>query len=92
MVEEVSERPISYLFGRKVYLNNGVYLGTIEDLIITDDSIHKLEVRIRNPRVQAIIGSSAKGLRIPYTSVAAIKDVVIIDNILGLPASEKEIE
>ncbi len=90
MAEEVLTRPISYLFGRKVYLNNGVYLGTVEDLVIVGDSIHRLEVRIGSSRVQALISSSTKGLRIPYTSVTAIKDVIIVDNILGLPATEKE--
>jgi len=90
MAEEVSTRSLSYLFGRKVYLNNGVYVGTIEDLIITSDSIHKIEVRAGSSRIQALISSSTKGIRIPYKSVNAIKDVVIIDNIIGLPATDKE--
>ncbi|PKM92208.1 MAG: hypothetical protein CVU81_01720, partial [Euryarchaeota archaeon HGW-Euryarchaeota-1] len=80
-----------YLFGRKVYLNNGNYVGIIEDIVITGDSIHKLEVRIENPRIQALVSNSTKGLRISYTSITAIKDVVIVDNIVGLPASDKEV-
>ena len=71
MMEEVSE-----IIGLQVYTKEGIFLGTIDNLILDVEKaqIHGLFIRETNP----LLVEGARSVSVPYRWVKDIGDVVIL--------------
>ncbi len=72
---------ITDLIGLKIYSENGMFIGEIEDLILDIDSkrIEAIAAGKLNPEVVEV--KTHKGIKIPYRLVKSISDVVVIRHI-----------
>ncbi len=83
---------ITTLVGREVYSNNGVYVGSIEDiqLNLDEELVTALAVADLNRELFEDVPRSS-GVLIPYRWVRAVGDVVLInDTIERLGGGEQE--
>ena len=72
---------ITDLIGLKIYAENGMFVGEIEDLILDIDSkrIDSLAAGKLNPDVMEV--KTHRGIKIPFRFVKSISDVVVIRHI-----------
>ena len=82
---------ITYLIGLKIYSENGMFVGEVEDLVLDIDSkrIDSLAAGKLNPEVVEV--KTHKGIRIPYRLVKSISDVVVIRHIPNMFKSESDL-
>ena len=62
------------LIGKKVYSENGDYLGKVEDVVLGENRIENLKIRIDKKHK-----FKAKGISINYKQVKSVGEVIIID-------------
>jgi sporulation protein YlmC with PRC-barrel domain len=82
---------ITDLIGLKIYSENGMFIGEVEDVILDIDSkrIDSLAVGKLNCEVMEI--KSHKGIKIPYRLVKSISDVIVIRYIPNMFKGENEL-
>ena len=82
---------ITDLIGLKIYSENGMFVGEVEDLVLDIDSkrIDSLAAGKLNPEVVEV--KTHKGIRIPYRLVKSISDVVVIRHIPNMFKSESDL-
>jgi len=82
--------PVTELFGMKVYTDDAVYVGEIDDVVLNVDTkkVESLAVSNLNGDVGEL--KNHKGIKIPYRVVRAAKDIIIIRHVRGLFANENE--
>ncbi len=75
---------ITDLIGLKVYSENGMFIGEVEDLVLDIDSkrIDSIAAGKLNPDVIEV--KTHKGIKIPFRLVKSISDVVVIRHIQNM--------
>lgn len=71
MLEEASE-----LIGLQVYTNKGIYLGTVNNLVVELDEskIQGLFINETNP----LLVENSKAVNVPYRWVGSVGDIVLL--------------
>lgn len=82
---------ITDLIGLKIYSENGMFIGEVDDIILDIDSkrINAIAVGKLNPEVMEI--KSHKGVKVPYRLVKSISDVIVIRHIPNMFRNEGEL-
>src|SRR4030042_1296702 len=71
MLEEASE-----LIGLQVYTNKGIYLGTVNNLVVELDEskVQGLFINETNP----LLVENSKAVNVPYRWIGAVGDIVLL--------------
>jgi len=84
-------KKISEIYNMKVFTNEGLYFGDIEEAILTQTKVYGWRVSAtRNSFLSKVLGS-AKGVIVPQQLVKAIGDIMIISN-AAMPAQSESTE
>ena len=77
----IMKTQITDLFGLKIYSENGMYVGEIEDILLDIDSKRIESLAVGN--LTSGIGElgSHRGVKIPFRLVKSVSDVVVIRHI-----------
>lgn len=79
---------ITELFGMKVYTENAVYVGDVEDVIINVDTKKMESLALGNVNREVLELTNFKGVKIPYRIIRAVGDIIIIRHLAGMSRSE----
>lgn len=79
---------ITELFGMKVYTENAVYVGDVDDVIINVDTKKMESLALGNVNREVLDITNFKGVKIPYRIIRAVNDIVIIRHLAGMSRSE----
>jgi sporulation protein YlmC with PRC-barrel domain len=79
---------ITELFGMKVYTENAVYVGDVDDVIINVDTKKMESLALGNVNKEVLEFTNFKGVKIPYRLIRAVGDIVIIRHLAGMTRSE----
>lgn len=79
---------ITELFGMKVYTENAVYVGDVDDVIINVDTKKMESLALGNVNREVLELTNFKGVKIPYRIIRAVGDIVIIRHLAGMSRSE----
>ncbi|WP_338036420.1 PRC-barrel domain-containing protein [Methanogenium marinum] len=79
---------ITELFGMKVYTENAVYVGDVDDVIINVDTKKMESLALGNVNREVLELTNFKGVKIPYRIIRAVGDIVIIRHLAGMTRSE----
>lgn len=79
---------ITELFGMKVYTENAVYVGDVDDVIINVDTKKLESLALGNVNREVLELTNFKGVKIPYRIIRAVGDIVIIRHLAGMSRSE----
>ena len=79
---------ITELFGMKVYTENAVYVGDVDDVIINVDTKKMESLALGNVNREVLDITNFKGVKIPYRIIRAVGDIVIIRHLAGMSRSE----
>lgn len=82
---------ITDLIGLKIYSENGMFIGEVEDIILDIDSkrIDSIAAGKLNNEVMEL--KSHKGIKIPYRLVKSISDVIVIRHIPNMFKQESDL-
>ena len=82
---------ITDLIGLKIYSENGMFIGEVDDIILDIDSkrIDAIAVGKLNPEVIEV--KTHKGVKVPYRLVKSISDVIVIRHIPHMFKSDGEL-
>lgn len=82
---------ITNLIGLKIYSENGMFIGEVEDLVLDIDSkrMDAIAAGKLNPELVEI--KTHKGIKIPYRLVKSISDVVVIRHIPNMFRSDADL-
>lgn len=71
MLEEASE-----LIGLQVYTNKGIYLGTVNNLVVDlyESKVQGLFISETNP----LLVENSKAVNVPYRWVSSVGDIIIL--------------
>ena len=83
---------ITDLFGLKIYSENGMYVGEIEDLFIDIDSKRIESLAVGNLTSEIGDLGTHRGVKIPFRLVKSISDVVVIRHIPQLFHGTEELK
>jgi sporulation protein YlmC with PRC-barrel domain len=75
---------ITTLVGHDVYSNNGVYVGTVEDvqLNLDKEAVTALAVTNVNTEVFGSYTDDSRGVLVPYRWVRAVGDVILVNEVV----------
>jgi sporulation protein YlmC with PRC-barrel domain len=75
---------ITTLVGHDVYSNNGVYVGTVEDvqLNLNKEAVTALAVTNVNTAVFGSYAGDSRGVLVPYRWVRAVGDVILVNEVV----------
>lgn len=75
---------ITTLVGHDVYSNDGVYVGTVEDvqLNLDKEAVTALAVANVNTDVFGSYTDDSRGVLIPYRWVRAVGDIVLVNEVV----------
>ena len=79
---------ITELFGKKVYTDNAVYVGDVDDVVINVDTKKMESLALGNVNQEVLELKNYKGVKIPYRIIRAVGDIVIIRHLAGMSRSE----
>ena len=79
---------ITELFGMKVYTENAVYVGDVDDVIINVDTKKMESLALGNVNTEVFDLVNYKGVKIPYRIIRAVEDIVIIRHLAGMSRPE----
>ncbi|MFA5394713.1 MAG: photosystem reaction center subunit H [Methanomicrobiales archaeon] len=79
---------ITELFGMKVYTENAVYVGDVEDVIINVDTKKLESLALGNVNREVLELTNFKGVKIPYRIIRAVGDIIIIRHLAGMCRTE----
>jgi len=80
---------ITTLFGMKVFTDEGIYVGKIEDVVI-DTSAGVISGIVVVEYNKTLIESHSRGVVIPYRLVRAVGDIVLIRHIFKKRSQSSE--
>ncbi len=82
---------ITDLIGLKIYSENGMFIGEVEDLVLDIDSkrIDSIGAGKLNPEVIEV--KTHQGIKIPFRIVKSISDVVVIRHIPNMFRTETDL-
>jgi len=83
---------ITDLFGLKIYSENGMYIGEIEDLFLDIDSKRIESLAVGNLTSEIGDLGTHRGVKIPFRLVKSISDVVVIRHIPQLFHGTEELK
>lgn len=72
----------------KVYTENAVYVGDVDDVIINVDTKKMESLALGNVNREVLELTNFKGVKIPYRIIRAVGDIVIIRHLAGMTRSE----
>ena len=72
---------ITDLFGLKIYSENGMYVGEIEDIFLDIDSKRIESLAVGNLTSEIAELGTHRGIKIPFRLVKSVSDVVVIRHI-----------
>jgi sporulation protein YlmC with PRC-barrel domain len=75
---------ITSLVGHDVYSNDGVYVGTVEDvqLNLDKEAVTALAVTNVNTDVFGSYAGDSRGVLVPYRWVRAVGDVILVNEVV----------
>ena len=79
---------ITELFGKKVYTENAVYVGDVDDVIINVDTKKMESLALGNVNQEVFDITNFRGVKIPYRIIRAVNDIVIIRHLAGMSRPE----
>ena len=71
-------RKLTEVYNLKVNTEDGIYLGDVEDVLISGNKIYGWKIRINDPE---LLKRGAKGLIIQHQLVRAIGQIMIVSRI-----------
>ena len=71
-------RKLTDVYNLKVYTEDGMYLGDVEDVLISGNKIYGWKIKINDPE---LLKRGAKGLIIQHQLVKAIGQIMIVSRI-----------
>ena len=80
-------RRLSDVYNLKVYTEDGMYLGEVEDVLISGNRIYGWKIKINDPE---LLKRGAKGLIIQHQLVKAIGQIMIVSRIVYPIKREEE--
>ncbi|MFB6228710.1 MAG: PRC-barrel domain-containing protein [Halobacteriales archaeon] len=85
---------ITSLVGHDVYSNNGVYVGTVEDvqLNLDKEAVTALAVTDVNTDVFGSYADNSKGVLVPYRWVRAVGEVILVNEVVERIGDDEEEE
>ena len=89
---EHAPQELTSLIGREVYSNNGVYVGTVEDLRLNleAEAVTGLALNDVNKEIFDGVIGRGQGVLVPYRWVRSVGDIVIITDTVERLRSEEE--
>lgn len=83
---------LTSLIGREVYSNNGVYVGSVEDLRLNleAETVTGLALNDVNDTIFNDLVSRGQGVLVPYRWVRSVGDIVIITDTIERLKSDDE--
>jgi len=85
-------KKVSETYEMKVFTDEGLYFGDIEEALITQTKVHSWRVRAtKNSFLSKVLGT-AKGVIVPHQLVRAVGDIFIISKAAVPSYSEEETE
>ena len=82
---------ITDLIGLKIYSENGMFIGEVEDVILDIDSKRIDSIAAGKLNNEVIELKSHKGIKIPYRLVKSISDVIVIRHIPNMFKQESDL-
>lgn len=82
---------ITDLIGLKIYSENGMFIGEVEDIILDIDSKRIDSIAAGKLNNEVIELKSHKGIKIPYRLVKSISDVIVIRHIPNMFKQESDL-
>ena len=82
---------ITDLIGLKIYSENGMFIGEVEDIILDIDSKRIDSLAAGKLNNEVIELKSHKGIKIPYRLVKSISDVIVIRHIPNMFKQESDL-
>ncbi|WP_326493523.1 PRC-barrel domain-containing protein [Methanogenium organophilum] len=79
---------ITELFGMKVYTEDAVYVGDVDDVIINVDTKKMESLALGNVNQEVLDITNFRGVKIPYRIIRAVNDIVIIRHLAGMSRPE----
>lgn len=83
-------KKISETSGIKVYTDDGLYFGDVEDAIVAKNKVESWKVRATRESFLSKALAGAKGVIIPHQLVKAIGDVMIVSRAAAPSYTEEE--
>ena len=80
------QKRLSEVYRLKVYTEDGIYIGDIEDAVVSGNRIYGWKIKIMDPE---LIKRGVKGLIVQNQLVKAIGQIVIISRV-AYPIQEEE--
>ena len=80
-------KKISEVLGRNAYTDSGDFLGQVEEVNLTDNSVDGWRIKVSGNMSKEIGG--ARGIIVPHQFIKAVGDIFII-NKASLPLEEEE--
>ena len=71
-------RRMTEVYGLKVYTEDGMLLGEVEDMIISSNKVYGWKIKINDPE---LIRRGAKGLIVQHQLVKAIGQIMIVSKV-----------
>lgn len=82
---------LSEIYDMRVYTDEGVYFGDIEESIITTNKIHGWRIKATKGSYLSKVLGGAKGVIVPHQYIKAIGNIFIV-NKEAVPSYEEEKE
>lgn len=79
------ENELSSLIGRELYTATGIWIGTVQDVVLDFDQgfVKGLAIADRNPDLFTSQIDADRGIVIPYRWIRAVDDIIITSGGLG---------
>lgn len=89
---EHTPQELTSLIGREVYSNNGVYVGTVEDLRLNLEAEAVTGIALNDVNEEIFDGviGRGQGVLVPYRWVRSVGDIVIITDTVERLRSDEE--
>jgi len=71
-------KKISEVENVKVYTDDGIYFGDVEDALILKNKVHSWKIRATRDSFLSKALTGAKGVIVPHSLVRAIGDIMIV--------------
>ena len=89
----VTVKDINEMFNKDVFTNKGFYVGKVKDIEfdLSKFKVRSLVIEVAGGTFLEKLISGKRGIIVPYPTIQAVGDIVIIKHISASPASEEEV-